>query len=110
MQKNLTETDGNTQLGGQFNYPPEGIFRLHPLETLEVRGQFKSSDHETPGPSRIPPVPGHSCVGSTDIETSVWVGIKKELQNPHPKNLPPPPHILIIHIHNYKHMAITKKI
>lgn len=57
----------------------------------EVRGQFKTSAHETPGPSRIPPVPGHTCVGSTDIETSVWVGNKKKLQKPRPTNFAPPP-------------------
>lgn len=77
--KNLTENDGNTQLGGQFKYPTEGIFRLPPLESLEVRGQFKSPDHETPGPSRIPPVPGHSCSGSTDTETSVWTKAQENI-------------------------------
>uniref|UniRef100_K1S501 Uncharacterized protein n=1 Tax=Magallana gigas TaxID=29159 RepID=K1S501_MAGGI len=72
--KNPTENDGNTQIGDHINCPTEGIFRLHPLESPdpEVRGQFKTSAHETPGPSRIPSVPGHTCVGSTDIETSVW--------------------------------------
>lgn len=92
LQKNPTENDGNTQLGDHINCPTEGIFRLHPLESPdpEVRGQFKAS-HETPGPSRIPPVPGHSCVGSTDIETSVWVGNKKNNYIiPAPQTLPPP--------------------
>lgn len=95
MQKNPTENDGNTQLGDHINCPTEGIFRLHPLESPdpEVRGQFKTSAHEIPGPSRIPPVPGHSCVGSTDIETSVWVGNKKTTttKSPPHKLCPPPP-------------------
>lgn len=78
--KNPTENDGNTQLGDHINCPTEGIFRLHPLENPEVKGQFKTSAHETPGPSRIPPVPGHSCVGSTDIETSVWTKAEESIR------------------------------